>query len=90
MKNMLAEEKLAVESGYWHLFRYNPMLAKEGKNPLIMDSQQPSKDYREFLMGEIRYNRLFRANREQAERLFARAEQVAERKYHMLKESSSK
>ena len=90
MKNMLAEEKLAVESGYWHLFRYNPMLAKEGKNPLIMDSQQPSKESREFLMGEIRYNRLFRANREQAERLFARAEQVAERKYHMLKESSSK
>ncbi len=52
------EEKKAVESGYWHLFRYNPALKAEGKNPFTLDSKAPVGDYKEFLKGEVRYTSL--------------------------------
>ncbi|NLB34169.1 MAG: pyruvate:ferredoxin (flavodoxin) oxidoreductase, partial [Tissierellia bacterium] len=58
MGTSIAEEKKAVESGYWHLYRYNPMLREEGKNPFILDSKEPTKDYKEFITGEIRYSQL--------------------------------
>lgn len=90
MGNSLEEQKKAVESGYWHLFRYNPMLAAEGKNPLILDSKEPSREYRDFLMGEVRYNRLYRANPERAEKLFAKAASDAGNKYQKLKEASGR
>ena len=50
--------KDAVEAGYWHLYRYNPMLKEEGKNPFILDSKEPTKSFREFLMGQVRYSSL--------------------------------
>jgi pyruvate-ferredoxin/flavodoxin oxidoreductase len=68
------EEKKAVEAGYWPLYRYNPALKEEGKNPFILDSKEPTGNFREFLMGEIRYSSLTRTFPESAERLFEKAE----------------
>ena len=81
MKNAMTEEKNAVASGYWHLFRYNPMLALEGKNPFTLDSKAPTMDYEEFIMNEVRYNLLARKNPERAKELFAKAKAEAEAKY---------
>ena len=78
------EEKKAVESGYWHLYRFNPALKAEGKNPFILDSKAPSKDYKEFLMGEVRYNALARQNPERAEKLFDKAVKNAADRYDYL------
>ena len=88
MGNSMAEEKKAVEAGYWHLFRYNPDRAKNGENPFILDSKEPKGGYREFLMGEVRYNRLMRSNPERAERLFDKAEKEAAEKYKRLAQMS--
>ncbi len=75
MGTSLAEEKKAVECGYWQLFRFNPDLRKEGKNPFILDSKDPTGDYKEFLQGEIRYSQLRNVHPERAERLYAQSEQ---------------
>ena len=87
MGKSIEEEKLAVECGYWPLFRYHPDLAKEGKNPFLLDSKEPNGKLREFMMGENRFAGLARTFPEIAERLFAEAErQCAERyeKYQKL------
>ncbi len=68
------EEKLAVQSGYWPLYRYNPLLADEGKNPFQLDSKEPDGRLREYLMGEIRYASLVKAFPEEAEKLHAALE----------------
>ena len=81
MGSTQVESKNAVEAGYWHLYRYNPMLAEEGKNPFILDSKAPTKDFKEFLMGEVRYSSLVRTFPEQAEELFEVAAKNAEKKY---------
>ena len=78
------EEAKAVEAGYWHLFRFNPALKEQGKNPFLLDSREPSIDYKEFLFGENRYNILSRMHPEIAEELFTRAAEYAEEKYHYL------
>jgi len=78
------EEKAAVEAGYWHNFRFNPALAKEGKAAFSLDSKAPTGDYQAFLNGEVRYNALKRANAERADKLFAIAEQDAKAKYAHL------
>ncbi|MDO5696091.1 MAG: pyruvate:ferredoxin (flavodoxin) oxidoreductase [Eubacteriales bacterium] len=84
--NAQSEEKKAVEAGYWHLFRFDPRLADEGKNPFQLDSKKPKGDYQEFIRGEVRYNSLLRKNPERAEELFAIAEKEAKRKYeHYLR-----
>ena len=75
------EEERAVKAGYFSLFRYNPALRAEGKNPFIMDSGEPSLSYREFLEGEIRYTALERTKPELAEKLFAEAEEHAKNRY---------
>ncbi len=80
MGKSIEEEKLAVECGYWPLFRFNPDLAKEGKNPFLLDSKEPNGKLREFMMGENRFAGLARTFPEIAEKLFAEAEtQCAER-----------
>ena len=71
------EEKKAVEAGYWNIFRYDPRLADEGKNPFMLDGKAPSASYRDFIMGEVRYNSLTRSFPERAEKLFEKAEKVA-------------
>jgi len=82
----MAEEKKAVAAGYWHCFRFNPALAEKGENPFSLDSKAPSASYRDFIMGESRYNSLTRAFPDRAEALFAKAEKLAEDKYaHLLK-----
>ncbi len=75
-----SEQKKAVQSGYWHIYRYDPRLADEGKNPLTIDSKAPTMSYRDFIMGEVRYNALSRSNPERAEMLFDRAEMQASKK----------
>ncbi|HDR16986.1 MAG TPA: pyruvate:ferredoxin (flavodoxin) oxidoreductase, partial [Desulfobacteraceae bacterium] len=79
------EEKKAVESGYWPLYRYNPLLKKEGKNPFILDSKEPKGTFRDFLLGEIRYSSLTRTFPEHAEKLFQQAEQDMREKYAVYK-----
>ena len=70
-------EKLAVESGYWSLFRYNPELKKEGKNPFILDSKDPTGSFRDFIMDQVRYSSLAMEFPDEAEELFQMAEQHA-------------
>ena len=81
MANAMSEMKAAVAAGYWHLFRFNPALAEQGKNPFTMDSKAPTEDYQSFLMGETRYASLKLAFPERAEKLYAQAEQEAHKKY---------
>ena len=72
------ESKLAVECGYWNLYRYNPLLEKEGKNPFVIDSKEPDfSKFQDFLMGEVRYTSLKREFPEMAEELFKAAEDDA-------------
>jgi len=68
------EEKLAVESGYWPLYRYDPRLAAEGKNPFQLDMKEPTGDFQEFLMGEVRYASLHQTFPEEAKKLNAQLE----------------
>ena len=76
------EEKLAVECGYWHLWRYNPLLADEGKNPFTLDSKEPNwANFRDFLLGEVRYLSVQKAYPNEAEELFAQAERMAKLRY---------
>ena len=84
MSKAQTEEELAVKSGYWHLFRYNPALKAEGKAAFTLDSKAPTESYQEFINGEVRYNSLKRANPEKAERLFAKSEQEAKERYAYL------
>ncbi len=82
LKGAMTEEKKAVDAGYWHLFRFNP----EAENKFSLDSKAPSASYRDFIMGEVRYNSLTRAFPERAEQLFNKAEALAVEKYeHLLK-----
>ena len=89
-ESIKAEEKKAVESGYWHLFRFNPLLAEEGKNPFILDSKEPKGSYQDFIMGEVRYNRLSRSNPERAKELFDKAEKDAKAKYEALADRAAR
>ena len=77
-------EKRAVAAGYWSLFRYDPRLKEQGKNPFTLDSKAPSASYRDFLMSEVRYNALTRSFPERAELLFTEAEEFAMDKYQQL------
>lgn len=77
-------EKDAVETGYWHLWRYNPALlaGEEAKNPFVLDSKPPTRDYTEFLRGEVRYTSLFKKySQEEVEAIFARAREASEERY---------
>ncbi len=81
----MTEEKKAVAAGYWHNFRFDPRKADAGENPFQLDSKEPTASYRDFIMGEVRYNSLTRSFPERAEKLFANAEKFAEEKYAKLK-----
>ena len=77
-----AEEKKAVECGYWHLWRYNPALAEEGKNPFSLDSKEPNwENFHDFLLGEVRYLSVKKAYPNEAEELFAEAQRMAQLRY---------
>ena len=83
------EEKKAVEAGYWPLFRYNPMLKDEGKNPFILDSKEPQGDFKGYLMGEVRYSSLTRTFPDNAEKLFKKAEEEMKERYETYKEMAA-
>ncbi len=84
MTNCQAEMKKAVAAGYWNMFRYNPTLKAEGKNPFILDSKPATADYKEFISSETRYNRLKLSFPERAQVLFDKAEKRAAERYEEL------
>ncbi|MEG1044507.1 MAG: pyruvate:ferredoxin (flavodoxin) oxidoreductase [Oscillospiraceae bacterium] len=76
--------KNAVDAGYWHMFRFDPRLKEEGKNPFVLDSKEPKSSYKDFITNEVRYSSLTRAFPERAEKLFERATATASDKYEKL------
>ena len=79
------EEKLAVQSGYWPLYRYNPVLKAQGENPFILDSKKPDGSLQEFLSGEVRYASLQKSFPEESKTLTARLEKEYMERYETLK-----
>ena len=84
------EIKRAVECGYWQLYRYNPTLIEQGKNPFTLDSKEPTGDYQEFIKGETRYASLAKTKPDIAETLFERSEQEAKARVEKYKNLASK
>lgn len=86
MVNCQKEMKKAVECGYWNLFRFNPALKAEGKNPFILECKEPkTEDYRDFIMNEARFSALTRSFPERAEELFEKSEKTSVERYAHLK-----
>lgn len=90
MAKVQDEIRHAVEAGYWQMYRYDPRLAGEGKNPFQLDSKEPTGDYKTFLRGEVRYASLERTFPEEAEALYQRSEEEAKARYLHYKELASK
>jgi len=85
-----AEEARAVECGYWHLWRYNPELAKQGIAPFQLDSKEPDwSKFHDFLMGEVRYLSVKKAFPQEADELFAEAEHMARLRYKTYKRKAA-
>ena len=83
------EEKKAVDAGYWLLYRYDPRRKAEGQNPLVLDSKEPTGDFQEFLMGEVRYSSLTRTFPENAKTLFKKAEEDVKDRYEFYKKMAA-
>ena len=81
-----ANIKDAVDSGYWHLYRYNPELKVKGKNPFILDSKEPTTSFRDFINGQIRYTSLAKEFPDIADKLFEMTEEDAKNKYRTYRE----
>ncbi|HHY82027.1 MAG TPA: pyruvate:ferredoxin (flavodoxin) oxidoreductase [Clostridiales bacterium] len=79
------QAKRAVESGYWHLYRYNPELKEQGKNPFQLDSKEPKEDFQKFISSEVRYTSLMNTFPDIAEEMFKKAEQHARERYENYK-----
>ncbi len=89
LKNNHLHQQLAVDSGHWPLFRYNPQQAAAGKNPLHLDSKAPSIPYRDFIETEIRFSMLWRTHPEDAERFLAQSQQEVLHRYHYYEQLAS-
>lgn len=85
MGKSIDQEKRAVASGYWHLYRYNPTLVDEGKNPFTLDSKEPTASFQEFLDSEVRYTSLKKTFPEIAEELYSMAEEDSKFRYDRYK-----
>ncbi len=85
MGTTIVQEKKAVESGYWHLYRYNPLLKQQGKNPFTLESKEPTASFREFILSELRYSQIQNTFPEIAEELYTKAEKDAKEKYETYK-----
>lgn len=72
------QAKKAIEAGYWTLFRYNPELKEQGKNPFVLDSKEPTQDFKEYIKSEVRFNALSKVAPEQAEEIFDQAAKNAQ------------
>ena len=88
MGRSIANEAQAVACGYWHLYRYNPMLKEEGKNPFILDSKEPKESFKDFLMGQVRYSAIAKQFPDIAEQLFSLAERYSKERYETYKKLS--
>ncbi|MDF2677552.1 MAG: pyruvate:ferredoxin (flavodoxin) oxidoreductase, homodimeric [Bacillota bacterium] len=88
MGTSMMEEKKAVEAGYWHLYRFNPELKDQGKNPFILDSKEPTEDYKEFISGEIRFTQLKTVFPEIADEMFNISSEHAKDRYRRYKQLS--
>ena len=89
LKNNHLHQQLAVDSGHWPLFRYNPQQAAAGKNPLHLDSKAPSIPYREFIETEIRFNMLWRTHPEEAEKFLEQSQNEVLHRYHYYEQLAS-
>jgi len=89
MEKTQEEEKLAVKAGYWSLYRYDPRRADKGENPFKLDSKEPSADFHEFLMGEVRYSSLVKSFPEEARKLHARLAEECKQRYEEYKEMAA-
>ena len=85
MGTSMAEEKKAVESGYWHLYRYDPTIKETGVNPFKLESKEPTKSFRDFILGEVRYASLANVFPDIADELFTEAEKHAKERYRVYK-----
>jgi pyruvate-ferredoxin/flavodoxin oxidoreductase len=85
MRKSQAEEKLAADAGHWPLYRYNPALTAEGKHPFTWESKEPSVDFKDYILNEIRYKSLQAAHPDEAKRLFDLAEKDAKIRFESLK-----
>ncbi|HWJ02566.1 MAG TPA: pyruvate:ferredoxin (flavodoxin) oxidoreductase, partial [Verrucomicrobiae bacterium] len=85
MAKSITESKRAVESGYWHLYRFNPDLAEQNQNPFSLDSKEPTASFRDFILGEVRYSSLLNTFPDTAEEMFAGAEKYAKLRYESYK-----
>jgi pyruvate-ferredoxin/flavodoxin oxidoreductase len=88
MGTSIAQEKKAVEAGYWHLYRFDPTLKLQGKNPFVLDSQEPKTSFKEYIQGEIRYSSLRKVLPNKADELFDQAEKNAKDRYNIYKKLS--
>ena len=85
MGTTIRQEKKAVDTGYWHLYRFDPRLTEEGKNPFVLDSKEPTGDFMDFINSEVRYTSLRKAFPELADDLFAAAEKDSKHRYESYK-----
>ena len=90
MGRTIANEEQAVKSGYWHLYRFNPTLIKEDKNPFTLDSKEPTESFRDFLMNQVRYSAIAKQFPEVADELFEMAEANANERYETYKDLANK
>ncbi len=88
MSKSMEEERRAVECGYWHLYRFNPRLIQEGKNPFTLDSKAPTAELKEFLLGENRFASLKKVDPQRAEALFLRAEKESKARFALYQKLS--
>ena len=88
MGTSISEERKAVDTGYWHLYRYNPLLRDAGKNPFQLESKKPERPYRDFLTGEVRYTQLMNDFPDLAEKLFQDSENHAHARYEAYRRLS--
>ncbi|MET0093016.1 MAG: pyruvate:ferredoxin (flavodoxin) oxidoreductase, partial [Sedimenticola sp.] len=86
MANNLKQQELAVNSGHWPLFRFDPRKARQGENPLHMDSKEPSIPYRDFVTSETRFSVLMRTHPEEAEQFLQQAQKGVRDKFHMYEQ----
>ena len=84
------QARRAVEAGYWSLYRHDPRLREEGKNPFMLDSKAPKASFQDFLKSEVRYSALFRQFPDKAQELFDKAEQDAENRYEVYRHLADK
>lgn len=90
LENGLEQQEMAVKSGYWPLYRYNPTLRGEGKNPFVLDSLRPSIPLKDYAYNETRYSSLRRSNQEQADKLMEFAQKVVDQKWALYEEMATR